>query len=244
MDVAMPIEDFLKFSEIAPIELSEGYSIISPVSARHFVPLFLRMRDEGTTMIENIYFPDNYSGAWLDIMPLSGVPADELAQKKFIRKATSYVRLNYKTRTRLADQKSTLWSKGTWLAAAPFRLLPSDYFWRRYLKLISAQHFDEYQFTGYVWSTRLPRLIFPREWFLDYVEMDFEDTKMRCPIGWNAFLSQMFGDYMCLPPKGESTSGHHLAVVDLEHSFRDYQSGRLRIDVSKIKGAKERSLTP
>ena len=42
-------------------------------------------------------------------------------------------------------------------------------------------------------------MIFPKEWFASHIDLPFEDTTMRCPVGYKEYLTQQFGDYMQYP---------------------------------------------
>ncbi len=47
-----------------------------------------------------------------------------------------------------------------------------------------------------------------REWDDEVVEMPFEDTKFYVPSGWKELLTQLYGDYMKLPPKEKQIPEH------------------------------------
>ncbi len=42
--------------------------------------------------------------------------------------------------------------------------------------------------------------------------MDFENLKVKVPIGYDAFLRCHYGDYMKLPPKEEQVPHHEYKV--------------------------------
>ena len=41
-----------------------------------------------------------------------------------------------------------------------------------------------------------------------YIEMPFEDTRFYAPAGWDELLTQLYGDYMKLPPKEKQIPEH------------------------------------
>ena len=55
----------------------------------------------------------------------------------------------------------------------------------------------------------------PKALFEGYTLADFEDFEVRLPIGDDAILRQIYGDYMQLPPKFERISSHSHFFVDL-----------------------------
>ncbi|MGN1368057.1 MAG: phosphorylcholine transferase LicD [Aristaeellaceae bacterium] len=72
---------------------------------------------------------------------------------------------------------------------------------------------------------------FPREWFDgESREMEFEGIPFRVPSNSDAFLTEMYGDYMSFPPEDERR-GHELQigeiVWDTQHSYQEYLDGTL-----------------
>ena len=232
MDIAMPIEDFQHFLEIANDGLPNYLKLYLPDEAKHDGNLFTKVMDIRTTMIESemINKKDSYTGVWLDIMPLSGVPSEPPKRKSFVKKARNILRLNANTKMDY-DARKPLKSKIMWISALPFRLLPSDFFWNKWLIFLNQFPFDNAELTGYVWSQNLFKFIFQKKWFDKYIEMPFEDTYIRCPLDYDAFLTQLFGSYMEFPPVDQRNSGHDFedGIIDLDHSYLDYQSGDLLI---------------
>lgn len=59
------------------------------------------------------------------------------------------------------------------------------------------------------------REMFPKSWFGQGVELTFEDTVIRCPVEYDKVLTQMYGDYMTLPPEDQRGQQHCMTVVSL-----------------------------
>ena len=49
---------------------------------------------------------------------------------------------------------------------------------------------------------------FEKEWFDDFVMLDFEGKKFRAPKEYDKVLTEQYGDYMTLPP-AEEQQPHH-----------------------------------
>ncbi len=47
-----------------------------------------------------------------------------------------------------------------------------------------------------------------KPWFDQVTEVPFEDTKLFIPSGWNPYLTQVYGDFMKLPPKDRQIPEH------------------------------------
>ncbi len=231
LDIAIPIEEFEKFMDVAKRELPEHLELYTPSTSRHNRLLFIKVIDNRTTLIENANVPwkDSYKGIWIDIMPMSGAPSSSQGQARFKKKFEVFKKLSYKTKTFFPKDGSIL-GKLSWVMSYPLRLLPGDFFWKRWFNWISLYPVNSAE-SVCLWIFGA-KLIFPKKWFDDYVYLDFEDTKIRCPRDYNEFLTYLFGNYMEYPPEEKRISGHKHdeGVLDFHHSYKDYQSGKLSIN--------------
>lgn len=227
IDIAMPIEDFKRFINLASEMLPNYLRLYCPGDIAHSTITFIKIVDVNSTMVEtwNIETPDCYHGIWLDIMPMSGVPTTNPRKTLFKMEMTL---LGVLIRYMKIDCKRFKPSRRpAWLLLNLFRpLFTPKRIWKLYLTILSKQPFDTSEYTGYVWEfSKIDHLTFKREWYNEYADLDFEDTKMRCPKGWHNFLTRMFGNYMEYPPLEQRNSGHDFTkgIIDLNTPYRVYQ---------------------
>lgn len=224
LDIAMPIDDFMKFKSIAKVQLPSHLKIMDGENALHYNQIFIKVHDINTTFIEEslINYPDSYYGIYVDIMPLAGIPEVGMERNRFFKTRLLYEVLNGMRRRPFKEQRSST-RKLIWLLHSPTRFfLPFDYYSKKLFKLLSKYDFDTSTDTGYVWSHNIKNLIFPTNLFNDFVYMDFEDMKIRCPKGWDEYLSLQFGAYMKLP-SAEEQIFKHPAIIDLHQSYLNYR---------------------
>ena len=74
------------------------------------------------------------------------------------------------------------------------------------MMMLPAIELQIYQF--YLWNERG----FPCEDFAEAVELEFEGKKYSAPKNYKHVLSNMYGDYMKLPPKEKQVSHHHFTA--------------------------------
>ena len=53
--------------------------------------------------------------------------------------------------------------------------------------------------------------------------LDFENTKMPIPVGYDIYLKTAFGDYMTPPPKEKQVPHHDAVITDMENSYIKYK---------------------
>lgn len=234
LDIAMPIEDYRRFIEIANDLLPAHLKLLLYSDSQNLMFPFAKVIDTRTTAIEETFLTlphgeDAYTGVWVDIMPMSGEPSSWWGRQLFALRIKSYYILNRNRKATLATKKS-LKGKLQLAMLSPLKLFfRRNYFLDAWNAMLYNHPFDGSEYTGYTWSQHVARLTYPSEWFKEYELLDFEGGKIRCPKGWDEYLTVMFGNYMELPPESERVSGHHFAVVDLEHSYKDYQVGKYTI---------------
>lgn len=78
--------------------------------------------------------------------------------------------------------------------------------------IIKASHKEGQEGNNYLgckaWCVYGAKGIIPAEVFADTVEIEFEGEKFPAPIGWDKYLTCLYGDYLPEPPK-EKQKTHH-----------------------------------
>jgi len=66
------------------------------------------------------------------------------------------------------------------------------------------------------WS-HVKKMVYKKEWFLEVIDVPFEDTTICCPTSYDEMLTYEYGDYMTPPPIEKRASTHNLFYCDLNH---------------------------
>ena len=70
------------------------------------------------------------------------------------------------------------------------------------------------EFVAYVPSERKERALYPAQMFQSYTLLQFEDEQFSVIKDWDAYLKQLYGDYMQLPPIEERVNKHFIAYYN------------------------------
>ena len=216
IDIAMLREDFERFKEIAPRELSGGYSYLSFRSRNGYHYFFDRVTAKDT------YFASRYSDSYdmpkgisIDIFVYDRVPDGKSAQRRHwqrLMRKRLLMNVRWKDEPR-GEGKSRLISK----LLLPFlRLRPMDRYsdsydkaTRRYEK--SSSNTVMPPATDHDWHECMPR-----EWFTEVVPWKFEDVDTFLPKGYDGFLKIWYGeDYMTMLPLCRQEPYHDYYRLDL-----------------------------
>lgn len=219
LDIAVPIEQFDFMIEKLKTELPNYLSVYTGREIRHYRYIFIKVVDLRTTYIEKSEFnyQDAYKGVYVDIMPLAGI----CNSKQYLRHIKFYFRANIYKRLPSTETASAL----TEICKKVLSTLPVKYnfFSKNYMRFLKRYPLSTSDYTGYVWWSLSENLIFKKEYFKDFILFPFEDTYIRCPIGYDMYLKKQFGDYMTWPSEKER-QGHHYALIKLNTPYSYYQN--------------------
>lgn len=191
IDIAMPIEDMQRFVEIAPKELREGLRLQTPETEDTREPI-VKVRDLNSFYVEgNEDFSLNYSkGLFVDIFPMIDYPN---VSKKFCKKygkgmSKCYSILHHSHRY-------------SWRATMELFYFGAKYM---YYKLMWKLAFATRK-TGTFFSNVLINngygIMHRRDQLFPLSTITFEGKTFSAPHDTDAYLRDLYRDYMAIPPK-------------------------------------------
>lgn len=157
-------------------------------------------------------------GIFIDIYPFDGLGNTKEEALSYGMKGDRLSSLCYQaTRKRCAVETTT--SKFRKFIKLPVflfaKMCGKDFFQNKLQKLARVKPYDNYKYVGcVVWLSGGMKDIFLRKWFDDYVKLPFGEKEYRVPVEYDAFLKQVYGDYMTLPPEEERIGHHYYKVVE------------------------------
>lgn len=212
IDIMMPRPDYERFHVLFNEQTDSVYKIISAYNDRQFFQPFGKVVDMRTFLKERYARPLDSLGVNIDVFPIDGLPDDEkvrdsywkkIKQKKFIASCI-YQKASKKERGVKKLVRKFLFTA--------FRPLPGNFF---ALRLHSqGKQFDfasgriiANSIFGYGKKEEMPTTLFD-----DFVELDFEGRKFCSVADWKTYLTNIFGDYLVLPPENERIAKHDFEV--------------------------------
>lgn len=185
VDVFIPIDDYLKLIKI--LEEDEQYKIISQFNTDcYFGWGFGYMVDCNTICDVNKFPIQVTTGQSIDLFPLYGIPDDEEEKSYYIKRAKELennclIAVEDNERIKAINELN---------------------------EFLLKYKYDECKLIGNVLMPFFVKDIFKKEMFGDGVEKQFENLQLMVPTEYDAYLKQMYGDYMQLPPE-EKRVGEH-----------------------------------
>ena len=207
VDVLMPREDYNRFLKL--YRDSEQYRLFAfeKDTAAEFP--YAKICDMTTRKDESGYACLVPLGVDIDIFPLDYWDDDlEKAKREAKRIGRNMFCLGL-SRLRRTKPGNPLKRFAKGLLMRWCRLLGGAHYVRKILKeaVKDEQCGSRYMGTK-TWCVYGERNIIPAEAFADRIEIEFEGERFFAPIGYDAYLTCLYGDYLPEPPK-ESQKTHH-----------------------------------
>ncbi len=219
LDIFMPREDYIKFSEIMQKEMGDKYYIRSVSKGDNIAATTCHVRLKGTKYVNYGDFvltsnePEEMRGIYIDINPL-----DDSSDNSFFRLIRGYgclfalfaqscvnTRKSIELLKRLQvniskEEMKTLWFKIFLGKIFSFR---TSVDWARIYDKISSgvKNKNSKYVTCYTGYKKISKAVFKRKDIFPTKKGIFEGRSWNIPNNSDAFLRQIYGDYMTLPPK-------------------------------------------
>ncbi|MBQ6038522.1 MAG: LicD family protein [Bacteroidaceae bacterium] len=220
LDVAMPREDYNKFMEIAPRELTFPYFVRSPYTDPNCFYSYIVILNETTSFIPKIFKNNSFKkGIPMDIFPLDycnlDTYDDDRAQiYEHIMRCSTWMKRGTEG---LSDRQMKNFERYNtdkpledWEAIQRIASNPK-YFGGDYLATSVLTGFDK------------EKLIFPADAFNDSLSMPFETITVKVPSGYEKLLVKSYGDWKSYPPIEERGKRNESIIFDPDKSYLDYE---------------------
>ncbi len=215
IDVGMPRKDYEIFVREGQSYLPPPYFIQHQTTDPEFVSGFIKIRNSNTTFIETSVVGLNINhGVFIDIFPLDFYPETGVACFKLkqavlnLRVTCVYKKLKASLRTKILRVISCLLCPSVYRAVvkrdAMFRQVKEGKW--------MANHYG-------AWGEKE---IVPAEWFGEGRFLSFGGISCRVPDEYEKWLTQVYGDYMQLPPPEKRITHHYTEMIDFDQPYTKY----------------------
>ena len=222
IDIAMPRPDYDRFLELCKTIDLGHYELATP-EMKGYPFFFSKFCAKETSLIEIENVPCLY-GIFIDIFPIDGTSSDKAEATRMMK---TFKRCSNKIDATIAhltfgEYLSLLFQPKQWgrmaFQTAAF-LFGRETIRKRLINKLNAiatsHDFNTSQYIANYGGAWAEKEIHPKEWILPLTKKHFEDTEVYIPGNYHEYLTQMYGDYMQLPPVEKRISHHNHAFVDL-----------------------------
>ena len=222
IDIALPYTDYVRFLEVAQKELGEGYFLQTSDTEVNYYRSYARVRKNGTTLMDKYQQGwDVHHGVFVDVFPLVEMnPGIEWKIKRNIVRVSNYIIMDNYFLCKEDEFVDKMGKIGVGLVKA-FHKLPRSSrlkFKKWLLKCVYTAKNKKGKAIVWMGVTE----VIPKETYEQTDILLFEGEAYPVASGYKAQLTQIYGDYMQLPPV-EKRRGHGVeTIIDLERDYTFY----------------------
>jgi len=216
IDLMMPRADYETFKKIFAGTLSDKYVLQVPnADGCEISNLYMKVILRGTERkeLQKLNAPGLH-GLWVDIFPIEGLPTDKKKVKRHYYIAKSMVTMRKLAYFQGISGTMSI-QKFIRIVSRPFAKLMGYRFWNKcLLKIAKKYKYEECEYVGVVTSCfHTMEEYIRREGYGTPVKVEFEGKLYNAPADTHTYLSNLYGDYMQLPPV-EKRVAHHFSVYE------------------------------
>ena len=216
-DIAMLRSDYEKFLEICLIELDGKFNIITMDNTDDYGYNFIKITLKGTKVLQGKYskLKDKYSEIWVDVFPMDNVPAGKIQKIVHQAKNYLYIKLLEERFDGISEDEKRITKRFAFKALSTFNAIIPVKSLKKGLKKNSIKYSKTRteKITSLSSCYGYDRETLPSRVFEKYTEMEFEGRKYQAVVDYDLWLTNVFGDYMKLPPV-EKRVTHGFTEVD------------------------------
>ena len=222
VDVVMPREDYNNFKRIADRILPDNLEIKFYENTQNSPMHYMKLIDRNTTLIENKY-RNYYEGVYIDVFPLDGAPSDLKMLIKKQKKVGKYISLI--VNHCYTDGRHGLRKLYGFLA----RCFDLNKLHINLEKQITEYSYESSEIVGNFLGSYGINEFVPKKIFGTPVKYKFEDTELYGPEDYKSYLTNIYGDYMQLPPLEKRINSHQYFYLDLTQPYINYNKEKTEI---------------
>ena len=214
IDVLVPREDYKRLISI--YKDNENYHLYSYEKDHSFLFPYAKLVDMQTVKDESSYDNGVRLGLDVDIFPLDAW-SDDLEEAK---RESAYIQMNLfrlgLTKLRHPDSAQPLKRFVKGVAMAFCKMRGSEHYLKNVMDQAKKYNGSMTKYLGNkAWNVYKQKDIIPADAFAEAIEIEFNGEKFPTMVGYDAFLSSLYGDYMPEPPKEKQKTHHRFKAYKL-----------------------------
>lgn len=207
IDVMLPRPEYRKLQKIVSEgKLPQGYSY-GDIDKKEYIYPFMKIYNENSYVKEDkLEDGSNESPIWIDVFPMDGLPSSKFKIKLifFIHKA---IRMFSYTAIVNSKKVDGLERVATILLKPLAKLIGSNNISRFRSYLATRFNYEKSTYIGNVLTGVGPSNAIEKEIYLPKKLLEFEDRTFPAPLNYERHLTDLYGNYMKLPPE-ENRKSH------------------------------------
>lgn len=218
IDIGMIREDYEEFLKKAPALLPKNLVVQNYRTEAELFSNTTKIRNINTTFVEKGNQSHNIChGVFIDIFPLDNYTQSTAAKMWYrLKRKVLSARIG---REFISDKKKSF--------AKELLKVPLCWIWPDAKGAVHQREklYKSFAYCGLIanfcgmWGDKE---IVPAEWYGEGCNLEFEGIVVRAPKEYDKWLTQVYGNYMQLPPEEKRVSHHEIVAIDLNRPYTEY----------------------
>ena len=213
IDVLMPRPDYEKLLEYDTKNVKIWGKNVSLCNwkKRNSNCCFIKLVKKNTIVKEK--YGTSSNNVWIDIFPIDGISNNPVKQTKLFRKVL-FLRKVLGIRNAKIGEGKTVAKKYVKCFLTPIlRIIPNHCFSNKLEKLSKIYNYsDEKMVAGILWGYGIQECMEKNE-FNQSIKVEFEGKMYNAPSNYDKYLTQLYSNYMELPPKEKRVKHEYEAYL-------------------------------
>lgn len=207
VDVLIPRQDYNRFIKI--YKDHDNLKLFSFEQNPNYGYPFAKLCDTTTRKVEDNLDNGYNQGVEIDIFPIDYWNDDIEVAKAEVKQLKQYHKRLTFAKLRPTKARNRFRLLGLKCLTLIYRIIGTKYYINKINKLCCRKEKTGSRYAGdKVWCPYGEREICPAEVFSDSIKVEFEGQEFPAPIGYDTYLTRLYGDYLPEPPK-ERQKTHH-----------------------------------
>lgn len=206
IDIAMPRPDYDKMQKL----INNNNNILGKrlyfhsIESKNLNMPFTKVYNHDIEIYDWRYKDKYEKYLWIDIFPIDGFPENDDECKKWFKKRNNYrkIMLYKKMSNEFIFSKKGIIKKLIKFILKYFsKIFPENFLSKKIISLTKKYSYETSKYTGcYVWGYG-PQEKMKKEDYEKYIDVEFEGAKYKGIKEYDKYLTNLYKDYMQLPPE-------------------------------------------
>lgn len=222
-DIMMPRKDYERFLKLFPQAYDDKYGVGALSIDKKWTICYARIWDKNTSF-KHKYLDEPEQGIFVDLFPIDGLPKSASKRKLYYINIRLLREIGYESMrtTILKQHRFKMLRRLTEIVTRP---IGPRFFFAQIDRAARKYDFDKCDLVGATLAIHYwEKETISRDCMNKAVYIQFEDRDFPVPVGYDTYLSNLYGDYMTVPKDAEENGYTHLGEWILNFDTREENS--------------------
>lgn len=172
---------------------------------------FIKLIKTNTVVKEK--YGTTVNNIWIDVFPIDGITNETIKQESLFRKVLTLRKIFDIRNAKIGEGKTVFKKCFKCLLIPILRIIPNCFFCSILDKLSQTYNYSDAEtVAGILWGYGTQECMRKKD-FIQCLEVEFEGKTYNAPLNYNQYLTQLYSNYMELPPEEKRVRHEYEAYI-------------------------------